>query len=220
MSIFSVFKRGRRREKEKSEKSAEGKQRQDTKSAYKDVPNRGAIDEFLNTPPTSRTKDRPRIAEGHRRGSSVPNVAINGTHSSGTPRVPSGLSNVMYPAAHADPTVTTQRTYSFQGPLQLHHENNKMNANIVHPVPEPLYVPEVLKLPSGKGKELERGFTPGSSRTPSLIADKGKLLLLLLLPCTTQTTCPFHTFSLPLCLIMLCRKRFCCQLEQLYHFPR
>ena len=102
------------------------------------------------------------------------NVTANGIHG-GIPRASSGLSNVMYPAAHANPMVTTQRSHSYQGPQQWQYQYRKMNAGVVYSVPDPTHIPAVPRFPSLKGKEVERGFTPGSSRAPSFLENRGEL---------------------------------------------
>ena len=89
--------------------------------------------------------------------------------STGVPRVASGLSNVMYPVAHANPLVATQRSYSYQGPQSWQAHYHGVSAGVVYSVPG-MNVPEMPRIPSLKGKGVEKGFPPGSPR-----AGKGEL---------------------------------------------
>lgn len=175
MSVFSIIRRGRQQAKEHSREQAERKQREQSQPAYKHVPTHAAVDALVGAPPTSRADDKPRIMEeNRRRRSGIAKVATNGTQG-GVPRVSSGLSNVMYPAAHANPMVTTQRSYSYQGPEKWQYQHHKMSTGVVHPVPDPTRIPAHRRFPSAKGKEAEPIFSPGSSRAPSFRGNTGEL---------------------------------------------
>lgn len=174
MSVFSIIRRGRQQAKEHSREQAERRRKDATQPAYKHVPTHAAVDALVGGPPTSRADDKPRIMEENKRRSAMANVAAKSTHG-GVPRVSSGLSNVMYPAAHANPMVTTQRSYSYQGPEQWPYHYHKMNAGAVYSVPDSTDMPGVPGFPSVKGKGAERGFTSGSSRAPSFLGNRGEL---------------------------------------------
>lgn len=174
MSVFSLIRRGRQQAKEHSQKQAERRRKEDTQPAYKHVPTHAAADALVGAPPTSRAEDKPRIMEENRRRSSMTNGAVNGSRG-GIPRASSGLSNVTYPAAHANPMVATQRSHSYQGPQKWQYHYYKAGTDVVYSIPDPPYIPEVPRLPSLKGKDIERSLTPGSSRAPSLLGDRGML---------------------------------------------
>lgn len=91
--------------------------------------------------------------------------------STGVPRAASGLSNVMYPAVHVDPLAVTQRSYSYHGPQSWQAQYHGVSAGVVYAVPG-LDVSEVPRIPSLKGKGVERGrgVPPGLSK-----AVKGEL---------------------------------------------
>lgn len=174
MSVFSIIRRGRQQAKEHSREQAERRRKEDSQPVYKHVPTHAAVDALVGAPPTSRADDKPRIMEENRRRSAMAKVAANSTRGE-IPRVSSGLSNVMYPAAHANPMVATQRSYSYQGPEKWQYQYHRMNAGVVYSVPDPAHIAAVSRFPPIKGKNPERGFTPGSPRAPSFLGDRGEL---------------------------------------------
>lgn len=161
MSVFSIIRRGRQQAKEHTQKQAETARNGDAKPAYKHVPTHAAADALAGAPPTWRADDKPRIIEENRRRSALA--------AAGVPRAASGLSNVMYPAAHANPLVAAQRSYSYHGPRSWQAHYHGVSAGVVYAVPG-LDVPEMPRIPSLKGKGVDRGFPQGSSR-----AVKGEL---------------------------------------------
>jgi len=112
MSVFSVIKRGRQQAKERARKQADSQEKGPEKPPYKHVPTHAAQDALSSAPPTWRIEDRSRILEQNRKRNAVAGGVNPTPGQSGAPRFSSGLSNVMYPSAHASPLVSVSRSHS------------------------------------------------------------------------------------------------------------
>ena len=172
MSVFSIFRRGRHRAKGHSQGQAEKRQEEDAQPAHKPVPTHATVDGLAGASSIVRADDESKTADENKRRSVMPGITVVRSRE-GLPRPSSGLSRVSYPAAHANPMVTAQRPNYYRGPQQRQGaQSHRMSAGAGYPA---LNLPQETTstmVPSLKGKEMERGFTPRSSRTLPLTGDK------------------------------------------------
>ncbi|KAL2761221.1 hypothetical protein ACRALDRAFT_1073288 [Sodiomyces alcalophilus JCM 7366] len=154
MSVFSSIRKARSHAKEHKEKRTEQeKKEKESHVPYRHIPTHAASDALANAPPSWRIDDREKIVEQNRRRSAMAASGMN-MKMPGPPRIASSLSQISFPAAHANPIGNLPRAYSYTG---------------VPPMPGwGDYGSDAVYSPSLKGKDVERSFRFDSGRTSSL----------------------------------------------------